>query len=108
MDLAQKDCVPCRGGVAPFGEQQIRPLLQQLDGWRAESNHQLAKTYEFPDFMRGLAFTNRVAELAEEQGHHPDILLSWGKVKLVIWTHAIDGLSENDFVLAAKCDRLPR
>ena len=108
MELAEQDCVPCRGGVPPFGPDQIAPLLRQLDGWRVESNHHLAKTYEFPDFMSALAFTNRVGELAEEQGHHPDIHLSWGKVKLVVWTHAVDGLSESDFVLAARCDRLPR
>jgi 4a-hydroxytetrahydrobiopterin dehydratase len=108
MELAQMDCVPCKGGVPPYGPEQIKPLLGQLEGWKAESNHHLKKAYEFPDFMSALAFTNRIGELAEEQGHHPDILLTWGKVELTIWTHSIDGLSESDFVLAAKIDRLPR
>lgn len=108
MQLAEQDCVPCRGGVPPFGPEQIAPLLQELDGWKAESNHHLTKSYDFPDFMTALAFTNRVGALAEEQGHHPDIALSWGKVKLTLFTHAIDGLALSDFVLAAKIDRLPR
>ena len=108
MQLAEQDCVPCKGGVPPYGPEQIAPLMKELDGWKAESNHHLIRSYDFPDFMSALAFTNRVGELAEEQGHHPDIMLSWGKVKLTIWTHAIDGLSQSDFVLAAKIDRLPR
>jgi 4a-hydroxytetrahydrobiopterin dehydratase len=108
MQLAEQDCVPCKGGVPPYGPEQIGPLMQELDGWKAESNHHLTRSYDFPDFMSALAFTNRIGELAEEQGHHPDIMLSWGKVKLTIWTHAIDGLSQADFVLAAKIDRLPR
>jgi 4a-hydroxytetrahydrobiopterin dehydratase len=108
MQLAEQDCVPCRGGVPPLGSAEIAPLLQELDGWKAESNHHLTRSFDFPDFMTALAFTNRVGELAEEQGHHPDIELSWGKVKLTLWTHSIDGLSQSDFVLAAKIDRLPR
>ena len=107
MELAEQDCVPCKGDVPPLAAEQIRPLLGQLQGWKAESNHHLTKSYKFPDFMSALAFTNRVGELAEDQGHHPDIHLSWGSVRLEIWTHSIDGLSESDFVLAAKCDRLP-
>jgi 4a-hydroxytetrahydrobiopterin dehydratase len=83
-------------------------LLRQVEGWEAVNGHHLAKTYDFPDFQSALAFTNRVGELAEEQGHHPDIHLSWGKVRIEIWTHKIDGLTESDFVLAAKCDRLLR
>jgi 4a-hydroxytetrahydrobiopterin dehydratase len=107
MELAEQDCVPCKGDVPPLRTEEIKPLLGQLDGWKAESNHHLVKKFEFPDFMSALAFTNRVGELAEEQGHHPDIHLSWGSVRLEIWTHSINGLSESDFVLAAKVDRLP-
>ena len=108
MELHQMDCVPCKGGVPPFGPEQIAPLLGQLDGWQVESNHHLKKAFAFPDFKTALAFTNRVGALAEAQGHHPDLLLTWGKVEITIWTHSIDGLSQSDFVLAAKTDRLPR
>jgi 4a-hydroxytetrahydrobiopterin dehydratase len=104
-DLASKVCVPCRGGVPPLTEDEQRPLLAQLDGWRVVDGHHLAKQYEFPDFVTALAFVNRVGEVAEENGHHPDIHLSWGKVGIEIYTHKIDGLTESDFVLAAKCDR---
>ena len=107
MELAEQECVPCRGGVPPFGPAEIAPLLRQLEGWEVVDGHHLAKTYRFPDFQSALAFTNRVGDLAEDQGHHPDIHLAWGRVRLEIWTHKIDGLSEGDFVLAAKCDRLP-
>jgi 4a-hydroxytetrahydrobiopterin dehydratase len=77
-------------------------------GWRVVSNHHLEKEYEFPDFVKALDFTNRVGEVAEREGHHPDIHLSWGKVRLDIWTHKIDGLTESDFVLAAKADTIER
>ena len=107
-DLAEKTCIPCRGDVSPLKGKELHKLLDQLDGWRALQEHHLEKTYEFDDFVTALAFTNKVGELAEEQGHHPDIHLSWGQVRIEIWTHAIDGLAESDFILAAKCDRLPR
>ena len=109
MELAEQDCVPCRGGASPFDAGQIQPLLARLGaGWEDVNGHHLAKSYKFPDFQSALAFTNRVGDLAEEQGHHPDIHLSWGLVKIEIWTHAVDGLAESDFVLAAKIDKLPR
>ena len=104
-DLASKVCVPCKGGVPPLDEAQQKPLLEQLDGWRVVDNHHLEKNYEFPDFVQALAFVNRVGEVAEENGHHPDIHLTWGKVDIEIYTHKINGLTESDFVLAAKCDK---
>jgi 4a-hydroxytetrahydrobiopterin dehydratase len=104
-ELAQKECVPCRGGVPPLPEERTRALLAQLgEGWSVERNHHLTRTYTFPDFARALVFVNRIGAIAEQQGHHPDIYLTWGKVRVDIWTHKIDGLTESDFVLAAKFD----
>ncbi len=108
-DLAAKQCVPCRGGVPPLPAAERERLLAELAaGWHVVDGHHLEGEFEFPDFVRALAFTNRIGALAEEQGHHPDIYLSWGKVRVTIWTHKIDGLTESDFVLAAKIDQLPR
>ena len=106
MELAEKSCVPCRGGVPPLARPEIEKLLAQLPGWQAVNDHHLAKTYLFPDFRAALGFVNRVGELAEQQGHHPDLYLAWGKVGIQIWTHKIDGLTESDFVLAAKIEKL--
>ena len=104
-DLASKQCVPCRGGVPPLQGDEIARLLDQLgEGWEVVDEHHLQKEYAFPDFAEALAFTNRVGAIAEEQGHHPDIDLAWGRVGLTIWTHKIDGLTESDFVFAAKTD----
>jgi 4a-hydroxytetrahydrobiopterin dehydratase len=106
-ELARKQCVPCMGGVPPLAGKKIESLLEELgNGWVVVENHHLEKEYTFEDFRRALEFTNRVGELAEEQGHHPDLHLAWGRVKIVIWTHKIDGLTESDFILAAKCDEL--
>ncbi len=103
--LAAKQCVPCKGGVPPLRGGEITQLLDQLGGgWKAVDGHHLAKEYKFKDFAEALAFTNRVGAIAEDQGHHPNIYLTWGKVGLEIWTHKIDGLTESDFVLAAKAD----
>ncbi|HEY7660068.1 MAG TPA: 4a-hydroxytetrahydrobiopterin dehydratase [Actinomycetota bacterium] len=105
-DLASMTCVPCRGGVPPLGREEIESYLDDLGGdWSVVEDHHLEKEYRFPDFAQALAFTNRVGELAEQVGHHPDIYLAWGKVRLTIWTHKIDGLNEADFVFAAKADR---
>lgn len=105
-DLTKRDCVPCRGGVPPLAAPEIDSLLGQLgpNGWQAVEGHHLEKEYPFPDFASALAFVNRVGELAEREGHHPDVHLAWGRVRLMIWTHKIDGLTESDFVLAAKAD----
>ena len=89
-----------------MGEADVRLLLPEIQGWQAPQNHHLSKTFKFPDFKSALAFVDRVGAMAEEQGHHPDLHLSWGKVMVEIWTHKIDGLTESDFVFAAKCDRL--
>src|SRR5262249_4933115 len=107
-DLASKRCVPCRGGVPPLEGEELKRLESQLDGWNVVNEHHLERNFKFPDFKTALTFTNRVGELAEEQGHHPDIYLTWGKVAVTIWTHKISGLTESDFILAAKIDRLPQ
>lgn len=106
-DLADRECIPCKGGVPPLEGEELEELLGRLDNdWEVVDGHRLRKSYRFRNFREALDFTNRVGELAEEQGHHPDIHLSWGRVVLEIWTHKIDGLHESDFVLAAKADRL--
>jgi 4a-hydroxytetrahydrobiopterin dehydratase len=97
--------MPCRGGIPPLTPAEVEPLLAQLEGWQVVDNHHLSKLYNFDDFVSALAFVNRVGELAEQHGHHPDLYLSWGKVRIELWTHKIDGLAEADFVLAALCDR---
>lgn len=106
MELHEKSCVPCRGGVPPLSPEEVAGLRAKLDGWEAPGNHHLRKEFRFADFKAGLAFVDRVGAMAEEQGHHPDLHLSWGKVVVEVWTHKIDGLTESDFVFAAKCDRL--
>ncbi|MGH7834463.1 MAG: 4a-hydroxytetrahydrobiopterin dehydratase [Candidatus Binatia bacterium] len=99
--------MPCRGGVPPLKGRELKALQEQLGGgWTVVSEHHLEKEYKFKDFRQALDFTNKIGELAESQGHHPDIYLAWGKVKLAIWTHKIDGLTESDFVFAAKADFL--
>lgn len=106
-ELASKQCVPCRGGVPPLTEGEIGPLLEQLaTGWKVVGAHHLEREWGFRDFKEALDFTNKLGALAEEQGHHPDIYLAWGKVKTTLWTHKIDGLTESDFILASKIDLL--
>ncbi|MDP6633736.1 MAG: 4a-hydroxytetrahydrobiopterin dehydratase [Phycisphaerae bacterium] len=103
--LCELSCVPCRGGVPPLDEPEISELLGQLnDDWEVVDKHHLTRTFKTPDFVTGLEFVNSVGAVAERQGHHPDISLSWGKVTIAIHTHKIDGLTESDFVLAAKID----
>ena len=105
--LAEKKCVPCKGDAAPLKGAELERLANELeDGWHVVDEHHLEKEYKFKDFREALAFTNKVGELAESQGHHPDIYLAWGQVKLTVWTHKINGLTESDFVLAAKADQL--
>ncbi len=106
LELAEKTCIPCRGGVPPLTADEIRPLAEQAPSWDVVEEHHLDRTYEFKNFREALDFTNKVGELAEEQGHHPDIYLAWGKVGIRLWTHKIDGLSESDFIMAAKIERL--
>ncbi|MGE3269375.1 MAG: 4a-hydroxytetrahydrobiopterin dehydratase [Chloroflexota bacterium] len=104
--LTSRHCVPCEGGVPALTAGEITPLLAQLEGWAVVDGQKLRKTYRFPDFAQALAFVNRAGGVAEAEGHHPDLLLTWGKVSAEVWTHAIGGLSENDFILAAKLDAL--
>ncbi|MBM5812107.1 MAG: 4a-hydroxytetrahydrobiopterin dehydratase [Gammaproteobacteria bacterium] len=104
--LHEQQCIPCRGGVPPLQPGEVREYLAQLDGWTVERDHHLLKTYPFPDFATALAFVNSIGRLADEQGHHPDLRLSWGRVGVEIRTHKIDGLTASDFILAAKIDQL--
>ena len=106
IDLAKKNCVPCKGGVPPLKGTQLDDLLDKLkNDWKIINEHHLEKEYSFKNFKEALDFTVKVGELAEKQGHHPDIFLAWGKVKLTIWTHKIDGVTESDFIFAAKADK---
>ena len=106
-DLASRECVPCRGGVAPLEGEELKRFERELGNeWQVVEGHHLEKTYRFDDFRQALDFTVALGELAEEINHHPDICLSWGKVSVTLWTHKIDGLHEADFVWAAKADRL--
>ena len=105
--LASRSCVPCRGGVDPLSEPEARRMLAGTPGWGlAEKATRLERHFEFRDFVEAMKFVNRVADIAEQEGHHPDIAIHWNKVELVLWTHKIGGLHENDFILAAKVDRL--
>ena len=105
-ELASKNCVPCRGGVPPLKGKELQALQSQVEDWKVVEDHHIVKTYKFPDFRNALEFVNRVGEIAEQQGHHPDIFLAWGRVDITTWTHAINGLTESDFILAAKFDQL--
>lgn len=105
-DLASKTCVPCRGGVPPLAGEELKQYERQVPGWEVVSGHHLHRAFAFPDFRQALEFVNRVGEVAEQQGHHPDILLAWGKAEITMWTHKIDGLTESDFILAAKISQL--
>ena len=105
-NLLSKKCVPCEGGVKPFGPEEIKNYIKEVPGWMVFNFRKLNKEFKFKDFQKAMAFVNKVAALAEEEGHHPDIAISYNKVRLDISTHAIGGLSENDFILAAKIDKL--
>ena len=102
--LASKHCVPCHGGVPRLKGEEIEQLLAQLEGWQVVEEHHLSKEYKFKNFADALAFVNRVGEIAEAEGHHPDIEFGWGYARVIIYTHAIGGLSESDFILAARID----
>jgi|SRR6516225_849983 len=106
--LADKKCVPCRGDVPPLSSTELSTLHQSVPEWSVENQHHLHRVFRFPDFQQALAFVNRVGEVAETEGHHPDILLTWGKAEITLWTHKIDGLTESDFIMAAKIDRLAK
>ena len=106
MALADQQCIPCRGGVPPLPRERIDELLAQLDpGWSLNEAGHLFRMYELKDFAAAMAFANQVGDIAEDQGHHPDLYVRWGAVGIEIWTHKIDGLTDSDFFLAAKADR---
>ena len=107
MSLADNECVPCRGGVPPVEPAKAQELLGQLEqGWTFNAQGHLEREYAFKNFSEALDFVNKVGAIAEEQGHHPDLHLAWGKCKVEIWTHKIQGLTESDFFFAAKADRV--
>lgn len=106
MDLAEQQCVPCRGGQAPMGREQAETLLEQVgNGWSLNGEGHLAKTYRVRNFREAMQFANAIGEIAESQSHHPELGVGWGRCSAEIWTHKIGGLSESDFVLAAKIER---
>jgi 4a-hydroxytetrahydrobiopterin dehydratase len=105
--LAERHCVPCEGGVPPMEPEEAEAMLAELEaGWEIADDHHLTRGFDFDDFAEALEFVNAVGEVAEAEGHHPVITFTWGEATVEIWTHAIDGLSENDFILAAKIDEL--
>jgi 4a-hydroxytetrahydrobiopterin dehydratase len=104
--LADRKCVPCLGGTPPLAPAQITPLLAQLDGWTVENNKKLEKPYKFKNFVQAVEFVNALTTVAEQEGHHPDLYVRWGEVRVYLWTHKIDGLTESDFFMAAKIDRV--
>jgi 4a-hydroxytetrahydrobiopterin dehydratase len=103
--LAAKNCVPCRGGVPPLKGAELHTFSHQLPNWKVVDEHHITRRFIFQNFKDALDFVNRVGAVAEEQGHHPDIFLAWGKVDITLWTHKVDGLTESDFIMAAKIDR---
>lgn len=106
MDLTQKKCVACEGNVPPLNTVEAEVLLKQLPGWQLSTDAKsITRTYVFKDFAQALVFVNHIGAIAEKEGHHPDIEFGWGRVRILLTTHAIDGLSENDFIVAAKVDQ---
>ena len=105
-DLARKECVPCQGGVPPIEDSLRQELIVKLNGWEIVNNHHLSKTYAFSNYAEALDWVNRISQIAEQENHHPDVFLAWGQVRIDIWTHKIDNLTESDFILAAKFDSL--
>jgi len=106
MSLADQKCVPCKGGVPPMDQDRAQELLQELEeGWHLNADGHLERTYSFSSFVDAMAFANRVGDIAEEQNHHPDLHVAWGRCTVEIWTHKIEGLTESDFYFAAKADR---
>lgn len=106
MGLAEQKCVPCRGGVPPMPNDRAQALLRELgEGWRLNTDGHLERAYAFDNFAQAMAFANKVADIAESEGHHPDLHIAWGMCRVAIWTHKINGLAESDFYFAAKADR---
>ena len=105
-NLAEKKCIPCQGGIPPIEQEEREKLLGQLADWEVIDGHHLSKSYSFKGFAPALEWVNKIGALAEDEGHHPDLLLRWGEVRVDMWTHKIDGLTESDFIFAAKIDAL--
>ena len=105
MPLLEKKCIPCEGGTSPLKEDEIKTFLKEIPLWEIKNGH-VFRQFKFKNFKESIAFVNKVAEIAENEGHHPDITINYNKVSIEIWTHAINGLSENDFILAAKIDKI--
>jgi 4a-hydroxytetrahydrobiopterin dehydratase len=105
-ELASKTCVPCKGGTPPLKGEELERLRRQVPEWEVVEKHHLRRRFRFKNFRESLSFVTRVGELAEEQGHHPDIGFGWGYADISVWTHKIDGLTESDFIFAAKVDAL--
>jgi 4a-hydroxytetrahydrobiopterin dehydratase len=105
-ELAAKRCVPCHGGMPTLTETEVARLIGELDGWRVEGGKRIVKTFKRKDFVDAVAFVDGIVPIAEGEGHHPDLHVSWGKLGVEVWTHAVGGLTENDFILAAKIDEL--
>lgn len=108
MDFANKHCVPCEGGTPPLSEEKEEKFLKDIPGWQIvrDGTHRLRRQFKFKDFKEALVFVNKVGEIAEAEQHHPDICFTWGKVQIDLFTHAVGGLSENDFILASKINKL--
>ena len=109
ISLTEKKCIPCEGGIPPLSNEEIEPLMNEIDeNWACLHEHHIERDFQFPDFVSALQFVNDAGEICEQEAHHADFQLSWGKVKVMIWTHKIDGLTESDFILAAKIDKILR
>lgn len=108
-DLADKKCKPCEGGTPPLVESEVGEFMKKLpEGWRVQDGKKLEKEFSFKNFLKAMAFVDRVADVAESEDHHPDIYIHYNKVRIELWTHAIDGLSENDFIVASKIEAMQR
>lgn len=106
MELTQRTCTPCRGGIPPMTREEFEPLLKQIGhDWAVEEDRRLVKSFKFPNFVEAVRFVNEVTPIAESEGHHPDLYVRWGEVRAILYTHKIGGLHENDFILAAKMDQ---
>ena len=108
-ELDKKSCVPCKGGVPTLTDTEIKKLVPNVPGWKVievDAIKRIEKTYEHKDFVEAMKFVNKVADIAEGEGHHPDLHIHWNKVRIEVWTHKIKGLHENDFILAAKIEKL--
>ncbi len=105
MSLADRKCVPCHGGIPALKGEELAHYAAQVPAWSVVAEHHVIRSFSFPDFQQGLDFVNRAGAVAEREGHHPDVFLTWGRVDVTIYTHKVDGLTESDFILAAKIDQ---